>query len=60
MLAEAMQSAWFEISRQLKVKDLPMPVDVKVGKNWGDIEDDDKPNIYEYTLEGMKLCKISS
>lgn len=51
--AECMQKAWFEMSRCFKIHDLPMPVDVIVGTNWGDIEDDDKPNIWEFTLEGM-------
>ncbi|ANY29522.1 DNA polymerase [Pseudoalteromonas phage PH1] len=51
--AECMQQAWFEMSRCFKIKDLPMPVDVIVGTNWGDIEDDDEPNIWEFTLEGM-------
>ena len=51
--AECMQQAWFEMSKCFKITDLPMPVDVIVGTNWGDIEDDDKPNIWEFTLEGM-------
>lgn len=51
--AECMQRAWFEMSNCFKIKDLPMPVDVIVGTNWGDIEDDDKPNIWEFSLEGM-------
>lgn len=51
--AECMQQAWFEMSKCFKIKDLPMPVDVIVGKNWGDIEDDDVENIWEFQLEGM-------
>ena len=39
-LAECMQESWFEMSKLFKITDLPMPVDVKVGKNWGDIEAD--------------------
>ena len=50
-VAERMQEAWFEMSRLFKIKDLPMPVDVKVGTNWGDIEDDNVANIWDYTLE---------
>tara|TARA_R110000851_G_scaffold14313_3_gene48476 strand:- start:127 stop:1842 length:1716 start_codon:yes stop_codon:yes gene_type:complete len=55
MKAEAMQKAWFEMSKLFAVKDLPMPVNVLVGTNWGDIEDDDMPNMYEYDLEGMAM-----
>lgn len=53
MKADAMQMAWFEISKLLKIKDLPMPVDVSVGTNWGDIENDDVDNLWDYSLEGM-------
>lgn len=52
-LAKCMQLAWFEMSKCFAIKDLPMPVDVKVGYNWGDIESDDVANVYDYTLEGM-------
>jgi len=52
-LAKCMQLAWFEMSKCFKVKDLPMPVEVAVGKNWADIENDDIPNIYDYKLDGM-------
>jgi len=54
IVAEAMQKAWFEALRSgkgLKIRDLPMPVDVFVGYNWGRIESD---YLYKYTLEGMK------
>lgn len=57
LLATSMQRAWFECSRALKVRDLPMPVDVKVGLNWGDIEDDDVPNIYDYSLEPYAMLE---
>jgi len=57
--AEAMQEAWFEMSKLFKITDLPMPVDVAVGTNWGDIENDDVDNIWNYQLEGMALCKDS-
>ena len=60
IIAEAMQESWFEISKALPVKDIPMPIDIKVGTNWGDIEDDDIPNLYDYQLEGMALCKTMS
>ena len=55
-LADCMQRAWFEASKMFAVKDLPMPVNVKVGKNWGDLEAD-KGVIYEYDLEGMATFK---
>lgn len=38
ILADAMQEAWREASKMFKIKDLPMPVDVRIGTNWGDIE----------------------
>lgn len=50
-LAKCMQRAWFEMSKCFVIKDLPMPVEVKVGRNWGDIEADDIPNIFDYDLE---------
>lgn len=40
LLAECMQLAWFEMSKLYKITDLPMPIDVRVGNNWGDIEND--------------------
>jgi DNA polymerase I-like protein with 3'-5' exonuclease and polymerase domains len=54
IVADSMQKAWFEALRtgiDLKIRDLPMPVDVFVGYNWGRIEDD---YLYKYTLDGMK------
>ena len=38
-IADAMALAWKEVSKLALVKDLPMPVTVRVGYNWGDIED---------------------
>lgn len=57
ILAEEMQRAWFECSKALRIKDLPMPVDVKVGANWADIENDDVPNIYDFSLEPYKMLE---
>lgn len=57
-VAECMQRAWFEAVRtgvDLKVRDLPMPVDVFVGYNWGRIE---KDYIYKFQLEGMKTYEL--
>ncbi len=54
IVADSMQKAWFEGLRtgiDLKIRDLPMPVDVFVGYNWGKIE---KDYLYKYQLEGMK------
>lgn len=53
VLAKSMQEAWFEMSKLYRITDLPMPVNVAVGTNWGDIESDDVPNIWDYELEGM-------
>lgn len=47
-VADSMQEAWFAVSQAAKIKDLPMPVDVFVGYNWGEIEDDEE---YVYKLE---------
>lgn len=51
-LANCMQQAWFEMSKVYKVKDLPMPVNVRVGNNWGDIEND--IFTWEFNLKGME------
>lgn len=56
-MAEAMQEAWFEMSKLFKITDLPMPVDVAVGYNWGDIEDDDVADLWNYSLDGMKMLE---
>lgn len=39
IVGRCMQYAWVEMSKLVKVKDIPMPVDVCIGYNWGDIED---------------------
>ena len=54
IVANSMQKAWFEACRtgiDLKIRDLPMPVDVFVGYNWGRIEDD---YIHKHQLTGME------
>ena len=53
-LAECMQRAWFEMSKLTHIKDLPMPIDVSVGYNWGDIENDDIKNLYDLQLDPYK------
>lgn len=40
IIADAMQEAWVQISQNALITDLPMPVKVRVGFNWGDIEKD--------------------
>lgn len=40
IIATAMQEAWVEMCSDVTIKDLPMPVTVRVGWNWGDIEKD--------------------
>jgi DNA polymerase-1 len=57
ILAEEMQRAWFECSKNLRITDLPMPVDVKCGYNWGDIENDDIENVYDFTLAPYKMLE---
>lgn len=38
IIANAMQEAWVEMCSEVTITDLPMPVNVRVGWNWGDIE----------------------
>ena len=53
-----MQEGWFELSKCLAIKDLPMPVEVKVGYNWGDIESKEVEDLWTYTLEGMEYAPV--
>jgi len=51
----AMQEAWFEalrVGKDLKIRDLPMPINTFAGYNWGKIEAGDF--IYEHKLIGME------
>lgn len=41
VIADAMQEAWSEMCQGVKITDLPMPVKVRVGFNWGDIDKKD-------------------
>ena len=59
ILAEEMQRAWFECSKNLKIKDLPMPVEVKCGYNWGDIENEDLENVYDFTLPPYEMLEAA-
>ena len=52
-LAACMQEAWFECSKLFKIKDLPMPIEVLCGYNWGDLEEG-KGIIHRYKLTGME------
>lgn len=56
LLAKCMQRAWFQMSRLYKVKDLPMPVEVMVGNNWGDIENGTYD--FKHELEGMTYAEV--
>ena len=38
VMGTAMKDAWSEATKMVKVQDIPMPVEVSVGFNWGDIE----------------------
>lgn len=40
IIADCMQEAWHEMCQSVKITDLPMPTNVRVGYNWGDIEND--------------------
>ena len=50
IIARNMQEAWFEMSANCKANDIPMPVQVFVGHNWGDIEADNSKYIYKYEI----------
>lgn len=50
IVAKGMQQAWFATSQSMAIKDLPMPIEVFVGYNWGSIEHE---YIYKHELEGM-------
>lgn len=58
-IAEHMQTAWFEISKFFHIENLPMPIEVKVGYNWDDLEED-KEVLYESKLEGMEFYNAES
>ena len=58
IVAHSMQEAWFEAIKSTKIPTLPMPVNVMVGYNWGDIEEGDF--FYNYKLEGMEECVTTS
>jgi DNA polymerase I-like protein with 3'-5' exonuclease and polymerase domains len=48
VVADKMQEAWREMCKSVLITDLPMPVKVRVGWNWGDMEGDDEAGwIYE-------------
>jgi hypothetical protein len=56
LVAKSMQEAWFEFLRSangIRIRDLPMPVDVFVGYNWGRIE---KDYLHKLELDGMKYA----
>lgn len=46
IVGTSMKESWEEMSKFFTIKDIPMPVQVSVGYNWGDIESD-VPNIFE-------------
>ncbi len=51
-----MNKAWFEVMKQAPIKDLPMPVDVLVGYNWHDLDEEiEEAIIYSTTIDGMYM-----
>lgn len=53
IIAESMQEAWQQMCQSVLITDLPMPVKVQVGFNWGDIEKSDGKDgkvIYELKI----------
>ena len=57
IMAREMQRAWFECSKNLAIPDLPMPVNVIAGYNWGDIETDDFEHPWTYDLEPYAMLE---
>lgn len=55
-LVKLAQTAWFEITKNAALTDVPMPCDVSVGSNWEDLEYG-KNIDFRYTLEGMYMYK---
>lgn len=49
ILAKSMQQAWFEVSQNFKIVDLPMPVLASVGKNWKALQAD-QDLLYTYEV----------
>ena len=50
IVAESMKSAWEELVIYTKIPDLPMPVQVLVGHNWGKLEKGEETPIYKKEL----------
>lgn len=48
IISESMKDAWHEMCQSVAITDLPMPVNVKVGYNWGDMEKSEEGSIYQY------------
>lgn len=57
VLAESMQKAWFESQINVEISDLPMPIDVYVGYDWGSIEYN---SIYQYKLDGSHSSYVKN
>jgi len=50
LVGESMKSAWEDMSQYFNIKDIPNPVQVVVGYNWADVENEDLPNVYKLTF----------
>ena len=50
ILADTMVEAWFEVTKQGKIRDLPMPTVANVAKTWDKADSDDV--LYTYTNKG--------
>lgn len=48
--ANAMKSAWEELVQFTAIPDLPMPVEVTVGYNWGDLENEVEKPKFTFTV----------
>ncbi|MCI4437839.1 MAG: hypothetical protein JHC33_13615 [Ignisphaera sp.] len=49
IMARLMNKAWYDVTANCVIKDIPMPVNAYIGTNWGDI---DKYPLAEYVYDG--------
>lgn len=55
LMAKHMSEAWFEITKFMKISDLPMPINAFIGKDWKTIDAGlDEGTIAEYELNVIK------
>lgn len=50
IVGDSMQTAWFEVIQHTPIPDLPMPISVEVGKNWGNLENGSEQPLHVYEV----------